>query len=186
MLHYENLDYFMIQILHNSKTESYKQLKEIILGTYFPWYYNGNTTNKDYEFEGHQNIYHFGHSFLVRPEEHGYSKPNSKHFPLAFEVVSEILKENGFDRSTYFFLRLNANCSLPISGEQFSNPHVDHDFPHVNFLAYLSDTGGRTFVDGEEFNPSEDDVIIFTGKHYLELPKKGRRIVIVGTMFGFT
>ena len=71
-------------------------------------------------------------------------------------------------------------------GEQFSNPHVDHDFPHVNFLAYLSDTGGRTFVDGEEFNPSEDDAIIFTGRHYLELPKKGRRIVIVGTMFGFT
>ena len=81
---------------------------------------------------------------------------------------------------------MNANCSLPISGEQFSNPHVDHDFPHVNFLAYLSNTGGRTFVDGEEFNPSEDDAIIFTGKHYLELPKKDRRIVIVGTMFGFT
>ena len=125
----------MIQILHNSKSESYKQLKKEILGTYFSWYYNGNTTNKDYKFKGHQNIYHFGHSFLVRPEEHGYSKPNSKHFPLAFNVVNEILSENGFNKDTYFFLRLNANCSLPIQGEQFSNPHVDHDFPHVNFLA---------------------------------------------------
>ena len=173
----------MIQLLQNSKTESYKKLKEIILSDYFSWYYNENTTNHGYNFDGHQNIYQFGHSFLARPEEYGYSKPNSKYFSLASNVVSEILDENKFDRSTYFFLRLNANCILPMQGNQFTNPHVDHHFPHVNFLAYLTNSGGRTFVGEDEHNPSEDDVILFSGKHYLEAPKKDRRIIIVATIF---
>lgn len=176
----------MIQILHNSKSESYKQLKKEILSDNFPWHYQETTTDKDLKYEGHQNVYNLGHNFLIRPEQNGYSKINSKYFSHAFNVVREILSENGFSNDTYFFLRLNANCSIPVDGEQFSNPHIDHQFPHVNFLSYLTDTGGRTFVEGEEHDPSEDDTILFTGKHYLELPKKGRRIVLVATMFGYT
>lgn len=177
----------MIQILHNSKTESYKQLKKIILSDDFSWHYQETTTtNDDLKYEGHQNVCNLGHNFLIRPEINGYSKINSKGFSLAMNVIREILSENGFPNDTYFFLRINANCSIPVNGDQFSIPHTDHDFPHVNFLSYLTDTGGRTFVEGEEHNPSEDDAILFTGKHYLELPKRGRRIVLVATMFGYT
>ena len=66
---------------------------------------------------------------------------------------------------------------------QFTNPHTDHSFKHVNLLIYLTDNGGKTFVEGEEHEPSEDDVILFTGEHFFELPKKGRRIVIIATLF---
>ena len=60
-------------------------------------------------------------------------------------------------------------------------PHTDHDFPHKNMLIYLTDAGGSTFVEGEEFAPEEDDVIIFQGEHWHELPKQKRRVVLVMT-----
>ena len=152
----------MIQILHNSKTESYKQLKKIILSDDFSWHYQETTTtNDDLKYEGHQNVCNLGHNFLIRPEINGYSKVNSKGFSLAMNVVREILSENGFPSDTYFFLRINANCSIPVNGDQFSIPHIDHDFPHVNFLSYLTDTGGRTFVEGEEHDPKSLPPVFF-------------------------
>ena len=36
-------------------------------------------------------------------------------------------------------------------------------------------------VEGEEFAPEEDDVIIFQGEHWHELPKQKRRVVLVMT-----
>ena len=60
-----------------------------------------------------------------------------------------------------------------------------HHFPHKNILLYLTDTGGKTFVEEEYHDPKEDDVIIFSGNHWAELPKTGRRIVIVNTIYIF-
>ena len=48
-------------------------------------------------------------------------------------------------------------------------------------LIYLTDAGGSTFVEGEEFAPEEDDVIIFEGMHWHKLPKEERRVVLVMT-----
>ena len=62
-----------------------------------------------------------------------------------------------------------------------SVPHEDHEYPHKNMLIYLTDAGGSTFVEGEEFAPEEDDVIIFEGIHWHELPKQKRRVVLVMT-----
>ena len=55
------------------------------------------------------------------------------------------------------------------------------DFPHKNMLIYLTDAGGSTFVEGEEFAPEEDDVIMFEGLHWHKLPRKERRVVLVMT-----
>ena len=173
----------MIKVLHNSRSDLYLNLKKEILGKNFPWFYQEKTTTKNIKYDGHKNVSIFGHNFLNRPEDDGYSKVNSEYFPYALNAVKEILSENGFVQNSYFFLRLNANCSFPDEGVQFTNPHTDHSFKHLNFLIYLTDNGGKTFVEGEEHEPSEDDVILFTGEHYFELPKKGRRIVIIATLF---
>ena len=47
---------------------------------------------------------------------------------------------------------------------------------------YFTDAGGSTFVEGEEHNPKEDDIILFTGEHYMETPADNRRVILVATM----
>ena len=81
--------------------------------------------------------------------------------------------------------RCNVNAVEPPYDHQYmdaiTQPHMDHEFPHKNMLIYLTDAGGSTIVEGEEFAPEEDDVIIFEGMHWHKLPKKERRVVLVMT-----
>ena len=60
---------------------------------------------------------------------------------------------------------------------------IDHTFPHFNFIVYLTNSGGNTIVEEDTHEPIEDQPIIFTGWHYMQLPKKERRIVLVATIF---
>ena len=76
---------------------------------------------------------------------------------------------------------LNATHPHPEQTSLKTSLHNDHNFPHKNMLVYLTDAGGSTFVEGEEFAPEEDDVIIFQGEHWHELPKQKRRVVLVMT-----
>ena len=87
-----------------------------------------------------------------------------------------------FDPSQYFFLRSSANCNHAEGGIQLSEPHVDHDFPHWNMIVYL-EGDGSTFVEGEEYVPKEDDIILFKGEHYMQRPSKGRRVILVSTIY---
>lgn len=171
----------MLKILQNSKTENYKKLKENIFSPFFPWFYSGNTIEDPVEIAGFKSMPQYAHVFLSRPEEYGWSQPASELHELAAEVIREILKENGFYPKNYFFLRIASNCISPDEGIQLSLPHEDHNFPHFNFLTYLTSSGGSTFVEGQEHRPVEDQSILFTGKHYMQLPKKERRIVLVAT-----
>ena len=45
----------------------------------------------------------------------------------------------------------------------------------------MTSSGGETFVEGEKFDPKEDDVIVFEGRHYMKRPIKDKRIVLVAT-----
>ena len=89
---------------------------------------------------------------------------------------------SSFDRC--FFLRSNANAVHADTGEQFSEPHIDHRFSHYNLLVYLSGDG-ETIVEDEKYFPKENDVILFTGNHYMKRPSKGRRIVLISTIFEY-
>ena len=172
----------MIKILKNSKTENYKKLKEHILSPYFPWLYTGTTVENAIETAGFRDMPQYGHVFISRPEQSGWSQPVSELHQSAAEVVREILEENGLHREDYIFIRMSANTTSPNEGVQFSLPHEDHKFPHFNFLTYLTNSGGSTFVMGEENKPEEDQSIIFTGSHYMQLPKRDRRVVLVATL----
>ena len=99
----------MIKVLHNSRSDLYLNLKKEILGKNFPWFYQEKTTTKNIKYDGHKNVSIFGHNFLNRPEDDGYSKVNSEYFPYALNAVKEIFSENGFVQNSYFILRLNAN-----------------------------------------------------------------------------
>ena len=176
----------MIQLLQNSKSDNYQSLKKTILSEQFPWFYRGNTTpvnRKDVT--KHRNIPQYCHSFIGRPETFGFSKHDSGMYKLALNVVREILTENNINTNSYFILRLATNCTYPSEGIQLSMPHVDHTFPHLNILTYLNSAGGSTFIEGKEHEPIEDQSILFSGEHYIQLPKKERRIVLIGTLFTY-
>ena len=52
------------------------------------------------------------------------------------------------------------------------------------FLVELEETSENVYtavVEGEEFAPEEDDVIIFEGIHWHQLAKHKRRVVLVMT-----
>ena len=161
----------MIKVLENPLTSNYLELKNFVLSSEFPWLYSHSTKMPFYS-----------HVFLDRPENVKFSNPQSEFLGLNLKVLDEIIQHNNlFDR--YFFLRSNANCVHADSGEQFSEPHIDHTFPHFNFIVYLTNSGGNTIVEEDTHEPIEDQPIIFTGWHHMQLPKKERRIVLVATIF---
>tara|TARA_B100000900_G_scaffold396728_1_gene396288 strand:+ start:2702 stop:3205 length:504 start_codon:yes stop_codon:yes gene_type:complete len=165
----------MIKVLKNPKTNHYLQLKKHVLGREFPWRHNVST-NMDF----------YSHVFLQRPELQGYTLPNSSLANDNFVVMGEIIDYNGLYKDIpYFFLRSNANATHPDSGRQYSDPHVDHpNTPHSNLIVYLTNTDGDTIIGDDRHSPKEDDVVLFTGEHYMQRPSKGRRVILISTIFG--
>ena len=165
----------MIKVLENPITSNYLQFKDIVLSPSFPWLYSFSTKMPFYS-----------HVFLDRPENVKFSNPQSELLGLNLKVLDEIIQHNNlFDR--YFFLRSNANCVHSDTGEQFSEPHIDHRFPHFNLLVYLTNEGdgGETIVEDEKFFPQANNAILFTGEHYMKRPSVGRRVVLISTIFEY-
>ena len=165
----------MIKVLENPITSNYLELKDFVLSSEFPWSYSYSTKMPFYS-----------HVFLDRPENAKFSNPQSQFLDLNLKVLDEIIQHNNlFDR--YFFLRSNANCVHADSGEQFSEPHIDHRFPHFNLLVYLTNEGegGETIVEDEKFHPQANNIILFKGKHHMKRPSVGRRVVLISTIFEY-
>ena len=162
----------MIKILKNPKTNNYFTFKEIALSHNVPLHWMPSGTGMPY----------YCHTLITRPEDHHYSNSVSPYTELFAVVISEILDANNLAEKGFHIIRGTINVVHPSEGEQFSQPHVDHSFPHVNLLSYFSDVGGRTFCGKREHDPHEDDVILFKGEHYMERPKEDRRVVLVSTI----
>ena len=158
-----------IRQLENPKAVNNTNLKNIILDPEFNWRYVESTGMPFYS-----------HTILTRPEG-TYSAVFSHYMDHVLLAVNEIL---GYNNINYkFFLRSNANCVHADRDVQLSRPHVDHEFPHINLIFYLTNTGGKTYCEDEFHDPKEDDVILFTGKHWMERPKLGRRVILINTLY---
>ena len=169
----------MLKVIHNPLTKNYKELKKLILGHDFPWYWNNMTSMKIGE--GYKNNGYYHHCFLKRPDEDMlFSSPQSPYINQVYTVVQEILKFNNISCNVLY--RMGANCDHATESGDPDQPHYDHEFPHKNLLIYFSDTnGGYTMVDDERYDGEENDIIIFDGLHYNKPPSKGRRIVLITT-----
>ena len=165
----------MLKVLENPLTNNFLELKKYVLSNDFTWKYE-QSTGVDF----------YSHTFLQRPEYFGYSKPVCKSIEFNLTVLSEIIDHNKlFSNDEYFFLRSNANCVHPDEGsDKFSQPHTDHVFHHYNLLIYLCGDG-ETIIENEKYFPKENDVILFTGNHYMKRPSKGRRIILISTIFEY-
>ena len=185
----------MIEVLKNPLTSNYYKLKEIILSDDFQWENIISTMNVVSNTEGHIHMPVDIHTFIPRPEttqEYNNTgslsrkigdaerESKSEYVDLCVTVMNEILDYSNLF-GTYIFHRAAANRTYADEGIQLSEPHIDHNFPHNNLLVYLTSSGGETFVEGEKFDPKEDDVIVFEGRHYMKRPIKDKRIVLVAT-----
>ena len=173
----------MFTKLETPDTPEYSDFKKLVLSANFGWSYNSMATgySKYVAGNGYSDLAFYSHSFLHGPSpSHGlYSKVNSEHIDLVEVLLDQIFSLNNLKVEVVY--RINANAVHPVESNILTVPHNDHEFPHKNMLIYLTDAGGSTFVEGEEFAPEEDDVIIFEGLHWHQLPKHKRRVVLVMT-----
>jgi hypothetical protein len=186
--------------LRNPKTTQYHNIKKLILSNVLSWTYLKETTpstnNLLYEYEEEVKKYikegveihnppMYSHTFLLRSNSRClYPKEQSEYMYDINEMYCDILNSNmdHIGKSFGMMCRCNANAVEPSPKKHgITKPHLDHEFPHKNMLIYLTDAGGSTFVEGEEFAPEEDDVIMFEGMHWHELPREERRVVLVMT-----
>ena len=185
--------------LKNPKTTLYYNLKKTILSPKFSWHYMKETTHssnnmlEEYKNESKKYIKEgikiinptmYTHSVLGRATrkmicpliESEYIKDINEVYCEMFNYNMDIME------SFHMMCRCCVNAVEPSQETGvISVPHVDHNFPHKNIIIYLTDAGGSTFVEGEEFAPEEDDVIMFEGIHCHQLPTKKRRVVLVMT-----
>ena len=186
----------MKQVFNNPLPDSYNELKRFVLSPYCKWTYvpenipPSDNPIDEYDPNKYKHIGFYSHSFLDRPrgDHRRYPIIDDKEFiDLASAALCDIMTYNGFCPRSFY--RICANATHPHEdGVVPTIPHVDHQFDHGNMLLYLTDAGGKTFVETENgsdsyeyHDPKEDDVLLFAGKHYNETPATKRRVIIVAT-----
>ena len=166
--------------LKNPLTPKYQELKMIVLGNNFPWFWDTQADGRSPVKEDNDNFPIYFHSFLYRPTSERFYSQSSSYCDLVHDVVVEILKYNniGFD----VIYRMAANCTHPTEKNLSGPVHMDHDFFHKNLIVYLNNfEGGGTWCEGKTYNGKEDNIITFEGEHNFSPPLKDRRIVLVAT-----
>ncbi len=190
--------------LKNPKTDQYNQLKNYIFSNNFPWFYNQTNLIDDHikdktspyilikNGKQYHNVPYFTHAVLVRPfENKKYSTVNSNNISQFSKVLNEIFNYNDIELNCLF--RVNVNLVTPKNEVRIIPPHCDHPWPHKNMIIYLTDAGGKTFVETghntdfyEYYDPKEDDIATFSGypeKHCAEygVSEEKNRVIIVAT-----
>ena len=196
--------------IENPTTETYKKLKDNILGQFFPWSWNENTITTawestdfvndtvvghvdylDSDIGQHEDFGFYSHGFLMRPVKNTdvtccYPTPTSPFTENAHDLVTEILDFNQIKYDLIF--RMAANCVHTTEHRRYSPLHEDHPWAHTNLLIYLTDTyNGDTVVENkkkkeyEQYFGREDEAILFRGVHCHRPPALSRRIVFIAT-----
>ena len=160
--------------LDNPLTPEYFQLKNLIFSNSFPWFTDKSNCDS---------FYFYSHTFLERPEIRNYMMfptVKSDYVGLFHDVLRQIFIHNGIDARCVY--RMNANAVEPNPHvPQLTARHIDHTYPHKNLLIYLSNAGGSTYTDNDVHHPNEDDIIVFDGYHWHQMPENTRRVVLVAT-----
>ncbi len=180
--------------LRNPESINYQNFKKWATGSDCLWSYisTGTSNYEDpTEIEGEQkNLPFYTRTILKRPENE-FRYPRLEHADTnethgVIEVLNEILDFNNIKMSSY--LRISLNCVHPEKKIYNTLPHIDHQYPHGNIIVYLTNAGGKTFVKNEEtskyeeHDPVENDIILFSGKHFMQNPSDNRRIILVATI----
>jgi len=171
-----------------------------VFGPFFPWFYIGQQTlNKNRDFipthvqKNYINTPFMSHTLLLRTEEenmHHAARPLS-HFSQYYEFFIEIFHNFMVENKIFYTKIFRANLNLNMHNtELHTEPHLDHSWPHNNFIMYLNTCRrGDTIIWTDNFEKSfrfpciKFKAITFKGLyhgHYFPLEGE-RRIVFVVT-----
>lgn len=158
-------------------TDEETQTLNFFLGNDFPLYYISTTPN----------YYEFVHTFMLA--NNGLEgKENSPWASRVKSIFHRFCESNDIKYDT--ILRAAVNCSvhkIGIDGKPYGDIHVDHKFTHYNFIMYLNDCSGDTYLfDGnsvKQIEPRKNKVAIFKGIDHAQgfCKMYERRVVLVVT-----
>ena len=145
-------------------------IEQVVMGVKFPWFWQAaqdfNTAffhnqhlpewfNKDLD---HYNSAFFGHTLMRRSRDGGESHltRSADDFSVYYEFFIELfhrwMRDNGIGYTRIF--RANLNLNWHNTGRH-TEPHVDHEWPHHNFIMYLNDCdAGETVLWPDDFSAS--------------------------------
>lgn len=142
-------------------------IDNVVLGCQFPWYYiSQQTLNKDLKFlpkeikpyMSYINSPFCSHTLLARTEvenvDHLSRKSND--FSYYYEFFMEIFHRFTVQHSIKYKKIFRANLNLNwYNGDGHTEPHLDHSWPHKNFIMYLNDCEqGQTILWPNDFSAS--------------------------------
>jgi hypothetical protein len=180
-------------------------IESVVLCGKFPWFWKSEQKfdteffyNKHFPdwFRPHLEQYNpqfFSHSLLPvaknSEQSHINRHPNelSPYYEFFLEIFHRFMAENDLKYSKIYRAALNFNWHNDLS---HTEPHVDHAWPHCNFIMYLNTCDdGQTLIWPEDFSnttfiPCEEyTAVAFKQQwHAHRYPKPGqRRVVFVVT-----
>jgi hypothetical protein len=140
----------MIKVIDNFlDIDDFNQMKEVMLGDSFPWYYNDIITNK----KDSSDKFYFVHNFFKDLSITDTPGISSQYFYLLKGIIKKINCKS--------ILRIKANLHLNINKKQINQPHVDYHFVHKGCLFYLNNNNGFTSFGKEKVDPKENRVVFF-------------------------
>jgi hypothetical protein len=156
-----------------------KIIDSIILGNNFPWYYQDYSTSTKFPF--------FGHTLIPRSSDDlTTAEPVSTYYDFFYDIFETacIVHRLNLDR----VLRACINLSTHYPNFPYSDPHVDHMFPHLTMLIYLNDCTGNTVVFKEQTDGTISQHPLETVDETMTIeaeitPKKGKIAIFDGLNF---
>jgi len=196
-------------VLTHAPVTIYPSEKQVIdnvfLGPHFPWFWHDIQTTDPKEVtlaavpEHIRNYFDFyngpflSHILLSRTEiEHVQHNSRSAadistYWEFFLEIFHRYMTENGLKYTNIF--RANLNLTW-YNGNLHTAPHLDHTWPHHNFIMYLSECEqGETLVWSDDFSttyiipPIQYSAVTFKQQYHAHrYPSPGsRRLVFVVT-----
>jgi hypothetical protein len=180
-------------------------IEKVVLGGKFPWFWkSGQTFDTEFFYNKHfpdwfrQHLPHynsqfFSHALLPVAKDGDQSHLNrelgelSPFYEFFLELFHRFMSENNLKYSKIYRAALNFNYYNELT---HTEPHVDHAWPHCNFIMYLNTCDdGQTLIWPDDFSSTnlvpcvEYTAVAFKQQwHAHRYPKPGqRRIVFVVT-----
>jgi hypothetical protein len=173
--------------------ELFKQIKNEISKSEFPWYY---TSSSAYPLDDQQqNVYEYSFSHVVYEN----SDKKSAVFEYCYSGLLAALSKINLRIKNLIRIRLGMHTAN--ENHIINDPHVDFENPHVGALLYLNDCNADTYFFKQIYNgslqkyedsdfekdvvesvaPKENRLVLFNGLRYHSSSKQtdvSRRIVI--------
>jgi hypothetical protein len=137
----------MYKVIDNYLPKSYhKEIKNLLAGSDFPWFYNQDISYPDDTGTTRLNEYGFNHHFYTYAEDGSGGQRDGFEATFIKPFLLMLKDTVGCD----MILRCRGDMVTWSSDEEFIHPaHIDFNFPNTSTIFYVNDTDGDTLLYGK-------------------------------------